>query len=592
MINVYDVTNATAVTLFGIFALWAVASNRHWFLRTAAVVAAILVTLLIPAYEVLLTFVFETVLIALGIAIWRYRRRRKARVAMLDGGELASPPRLSIRTMMLAVVFVAVAAAVVGRMPIFGLPVYYFCFVEGFVAALTGLSCVWLICGKARWQLRLTAVPLLVFALSSIYNVLRLIGWPLRDWLENGTALNSLPRAFNDIGPSILAWAKPVAIGIAATCAWLYFVRQAGWFDPFSDTSPDEQSVSLAARRRNNAIAFGLFATISMFPLLLLYKLLTPSPLPTIQLPEPNGFDDFIAAGQMIGPAAARTVRGWTLLSTAQLESQLNNHQAAIDRAKQGLEKPSWNPFVFHKDWTNADSWALSQLLDVLSAQGELGRRKNNAKLELDSYMTFLKIAQEEARGSGADKYDTIFADYEPDVYESVWNVSDKLTADERKALINELRDLEADREPWIDRVERQRIVDENAGWEMHLTRLLSNWSGVEPFSWQTDIEFRHLAQLRMLIIKLALRAYQADHERLPGSLQDLVPEYLTELPNDPFSGKPFQYRGERETHSLYSFGPDNDDDHGKSLPVNSEDGDLTDLDLFPPPTLPRTRVR
>ena len=50
MINVYQLSDAVPAAMFGMFALWAAASRRHWFVRTA-VVAALLVMLLIPAYE-------------------------------------------------------------------------------------------------------------------------------------------------------------------------------------------------------------------------------------------------------------------------------------------------------------------------------------------------------------------------------------------------------------------------------------------------------------------------------------------------------------------------------------------------------------
>ena len=43
MINVYDLSNALPVAIFGMFALWAAVSPRHWFLRTAIVGAATLI---------------------------------------------------------------------------------------------------------------------------------------------------------------------------------------------------------------------------------------------------------------------------------------------------------------------------------------------------------------------------------------------------------------------------------------------------------------------------------------------------------------------------------------------------------------------
>ncbi|MGH7222623.1 MAG: hypothetical protein ACRELF_05310, partial [Gemmataceae bacterium] len=60
----------------------------------------------------------------------------------------------------------------------------------------------------------------------------------------------------------------------------------------------------------------------------------------------------------------------------------------------------------------------------------------------------------------------------------------------------------------------------------------------------------RDLALLHAAQLKVAVRLYQAKNQnRLPATLNDLVPRYLTALPIDPFDGKPLRYRvskGER----------------------------------------------
>jgi hypothetical protein len=47
MINAYLLSDSTPVILFGLIALWAAASNQHWFVRTAIVGEMILVALFI-----------------------------------------------------------------------------------------------------------------------------------------------------------------------------------------------------------------------------------------------------------------------------------------------------------------------------------------------------------------------------------------------------------------------------------------------------------------------------------------------------------------------------------------------------------------
>ncbi len=78
-----------------------------------------------------------------------------------------------------------------------------------------------------------------------------------------------------------------------------------------------------------------------------------------------------------------------------------------------------------------------------------------------------------------------------------------------------------------------------------------------------------HLAQLRGMALFLALRAYEIDHGRLPDRLDELAPAYLSRVPVDPFSGKPFGYLRSgvpglpAEAWAIYSVGGNCADDGG-----------------------------
>ena len=64
-------------------------------------------------------------------------------------------------------------------------------------------------------------------------------------------------------------------------------------------------------------------------------------------------------------------------------------------------------------------------------------------------------------------------------------------------------------------------------------------------------------------VIALALELYRRDHETLPGTLDALTPDYLAEVPHDPFSGEPLIYRVEGGDYLLYSVGRTGRDDGG-----------------------------
>lgn len=70
-----------------------------------------------------------------------------------------------------------------------------------------------------------------------------------------------------------------------------------------------------------------------------------------------------------------------------------------------------------------------------------------------------------------------------------------------------------------------------------------------------------------LLLLSLALRAYQAEHGQPPRALSALVPRYVKALPEDPFAPDgEFRYRVERGRPLLYSVGPDAADDGGRPV--------------------------
>ena len=78
-----------------------------------------------------------------------------------------------------------------------------------------------------------------------------------------------------------------------------------------------------------------------------------------------------------------------------------------------------------------------------------------------------------------------------------------------------------------------------------------------------------------LLAVELALRCYQSEQGRVPTRLDELVPNYLSKVPADPFTGKPPIYRSQANNWLLYSVGPDGADDGGKPAGRGSAKGDI-----------------
>ncbi len=76
----------------------------------------------------------------------------------------------------------------------------------------------------------------------------------------------------------------------------------------------------------------------------------------------------------------------------------------------------------------------------------------------------------------------------------------------------------------------------------------------------------RRQAELRCGPVALAAERFRRTHDRWPESLKELVPEYIKEIPKDPFDGAPLRYRRLDEGVVIYSVGVDKTYDGGNPV--------------------------
>jgi len=90
----------------------------------------------------------------------------------------------------------------------------------------------------------------------------------------------------------------------------------------------------------------------------------------------------------------------------------------------------------------------------------------------------------------------------------------------------------------------------------------------------------RSSAQIRTAQAALAIERFRLATERLPAQLGDLVPQYLSTVPADPFDGKPLRYHRLEKGYVVYSVGPDGEDNGGRERPANAKSSDKTHYDI------------
>jgi hypothetical protein len=127
---------------------------------------------------------------------------------------------------------------------------------------------------------------------------------------------------------------------------------------------------------------------------------------------------------------------------------------------------------------------------------------------------------------------------------------------------------VEVAKTEWPDKARRSAaILDANrpeqrpSGARRNFNPLLDRGFPVGAFSQAVDAT--QLVVDRASRVAIAIERFRRDRNALPASLPDLVPQYLREIPGDPYSGRPLLFRPAKDGYTVYSVGPNQQDDQG-----------------------------
>jgi len=125
---------------------------------------------------------------------------------------------------------------------------------------------------------------------------------------------------------------------------------------------------------------------------------------------------------------------------------------------------------------------------------------------------------------------------------------------------------------PAHERMEAARALD--GKWRDALRTFFRVRESTSVILGDTQKELTEVAQLTVAHTALAIERYRLSHGQLPASLDDLVPDHLPGVPQDPFDGRPLRYRRLEPGFIVYSIGPDETDNGGKPWrPVKGSQG-------------------
>ncbi len=316
---------------------------------------------------------------------------------------------------------------------------------------------------------------------------------------------------------------------------------------------------------------------LAMLAVLVLFVGRAPLPPP---LPNPNGYDDFMKAAELltgdVGNASALDHDGLRALVSTNSES-LRLLRLGLSR---GCSVPT-DSAMTNIPGLLGDLANLKSLARLPEEEGRLAEMENRYGDAAHSYVDAIRFGNEISRGAFIINRLVGIA-CEAIGENPLAKLVPKLKPDEARSVIAGLEKIDASRVTWA---EVRRNEDRFSRYQLSKGFNPITWVMTRLQRWRSlqKAEMRHkrvIAHERLLAIELALRCYEYEQAHAPTSLEQLVPNYIQRVPIDPFSDRPVTYRPQGTDWLVYSVGEDGVDDGGKRV-GRSVSGTITRGDLF-----------
>ena len=310
-------------------------------------------------------------------------------------------------------------------------------------------------------------------------------------------------------------------------------------------------------RKRVVAAIAGVLGLAVIGGLTGLYILVRPTPFTEPPLPEPNGYDDLLEAAKSV----AGPVPDVQDASVEKLRLFVEQNPDALPRAREGLSKECRVPVYASPQYVNAAmnrSQAMRKLGYLFIAEGRIAESDGDAVAAAECYRDCLRLGTQIAHGGitldiltglacegmGAHRLEPLLPE---------------LSGDVCRDLAETLSEIDARREPRENVSRREWALFRNTSPAMIRisVSLSSGISQMAEKSYQQAEQGRKKGQarLRLLAVRLALRAYHLDHGEYPDRLSELAPDYLDAVPADPFGDGALSYRRTGGDYEIRSSG-------------------------------------
>jgi hypothetical protein len=537
-----------------LIAIWAAESRGYWLWRWLAIVGA--VTLMIPAraWEAAWFFGLALPLIVVLLKAPRSLKRRGKNPPLPES--LAKTwLRFSLRDLFLLMVAIATPLPLIAELIRHFKPFSP----SGWLASSLGMALLAVICFRCvagpRWKIACAALPVAILLCAVLVRLS--VDWAgVRSVLGASGGLLAMHRAM-DVG--VLSMLELQFAGVLIVVLVLAHAARSPVLSPVRRT---------AAR---------CALTTAMIVLLgwggWMYVLVIKPIPPVVKkfAPTMNHYDHIVAIANRVIAINKKNVSIAELNETGQTATaqEMEALYAELLPLLQAANFVPYDPQVHAQQGSRIDiiseNTPLRGLCRSLTADAKAAMKKGESSQSIEYLTAITRLGGMLGRG-GMVVHALVGRNLEGGGYAELARARAQISNDEQRAVIALLQRLLAEREPAEAIQARDADFMERAyGFPERLNEALSvmgsaDWS---RYRLKERLDDRDATNL-LLQTDLSVRLFQNDHKRLPASLAELVPNYLPQIPIDPYDGTPLKYRSGDNDFVLYSVGYDCYDDGGK----------------------------
>ena len=295
-------------------------------------------------------------------------------------------------------------------------------------------------------------------------------------------------------------------------------------------------------RTRNRLITFSILAGPFIF-LLCLLLFWEAEPLPPVPpLPNPNGYDVLVKAGNMI----KGDVGNYDEMSATELRAMAQTNSAAIQLARTGWQQECRVSTQFSEAYMAShlnELAALKRLTQAWVIEGRLAEAENNPADAARNYLEIIRLGNESARG-GIIMDQLVGTAIEAIGTANLQRLLPQLKAKSCRETAAALETLDSQRQTWDQVMQQERDWSRRTfrGTRYEIARLMMRGSLNKAYQKGEQRFEEQQRKTRQLMIDFAASAFELDKGHPPANLADLVPDYLKAVPQDPLTGTNMVY--------------------------------------------------